>query len=459
MKLSAGSNVNGGGTVKKLLITAGLLLSVLAIPIAAVEAKQKKVSVCHDGDDGIELISIAEPAVAAHRAHGDNVVGDRLPDGSVVAADCTLLPPPPPTAITVTSLGNSGDGSLRAALADIADGGTITFDPALAGGTLALTSGPLAVGKSVTIDAAAAPGIEVSGGGGDRVLIVDAGRTVTVRHLALTEGYGWQLAGCVLNNGSLTLDHVTVSGCRMATNAGDFWQGGGGIYNGGGATLHLVDSTVSDNSAQWSGGGVYSFFDTTTVIERSTISGNVSNDVGGGLRSLGDATIVNSTISGNRSTGWYGGAMFITDGVVDMVNSTITGNLSPDYAPAAVFVGTFTAASTTLNLQNSIVADNVNEGCFLAPFGSGAVALNSLGNNVFTDGTCFPVGSDLVVAPGAAGIGALADNGGPTLTHALQAGSPAINNASAAGCPATDQRGVARPQGAACDVGAFELAP
>jgi beta-glucanase (GH16 family) len=366
------------------------------------------------------------------------------------------VPVPPPTAITVTNLDNSGVGSLRAALDRIADGGTITFDPALAGGTLALTSGPLVVGKSVTVDAAGAPGIAVSGGGLDRVLVVNPGSGVTVRHLALIGGYGWQLAGCVLNNGSLTLDHVTVTGCAMATDAGEFWQGGGGIYNGDGASLHLLDSTVSDNSAQWSGGGVYSFFNTTTVIERSTLSGNVSNDVGGAFRSLGDATIVNSTISGNQSTGWYGGALFITDGVVDMVSSTVTGNTSPDYAPAAVFVGTFTDASATLNVQNSIVADNVGEGCFLAPFGGGAVALNSLGNNVFTDGTCYPVGSDVIVAPGAAGIGVLADNGGPTLTHALQSGSPAIDTADATACPATDQRGVLRPQGAGCDIGAFE---
>ena len=103
----------------------------------------------------------------------------------------------------------------------------------------------------------------------------------------------------MLNNGTLTLDHVVVTGNTMATNAGDFWQGGGGIYNGDGATLTLVDSTVSGNNAGWSGGGIYSFFNTTTTIVRSTISGNVSNDVGGGIRSLGNMTITNSTISGN----------------------------------------------------------------------------------------------------------------------------------------------------------------
>ena len=85
------------------------------------------------------------------------------------------------------------------------------------------------------------------------------------------------------------------------------------------------------------------------------------------------------------------------------------------------------------------------------------MTINSLGNNLFTDGTCFPVGSDQIV--GAAGLGPLSDNGGPTATHALETGSPALDTADPAGCPATDQRGVTRPQGAGCDVGAYEREP
>ncbi len=386
--------------------------------------------------------------------------GFELPEGGTTSGTMRLDQVrlqliPPPTEITVTNLNDSGDGSLRQALEEIAIGGTITFDPGLAGGTLALTTGPLVPVNSVTIDGSDAPGISLDGGGGDRVLIVDAGLTVNLTNLTVTNGYGFQLAGGILNNGNLTLDQVTVAGNTMTTDAGDFWQGGGGIYTGEGGSLNLVDSSVVGNTAAWSGGGVYSFFNTTTTIERSTIAGNISNDVGGGLRLLGNATIVNSTISGNESTGWYGGALFMTDGVVDMTNTTVVENVSPSYAPAAVFVGTFGPGSATLNLANSIVANNVTEGCFLAPFGAGAVAINSLGNNVFTDGTCFPVGSDqIVVDPG---VDSLADNGGPTLTHALLAGSPAIDAGDNAFCPATDQRGITRD--GACDVGSFEFVP
>jgi beta-glucanase (GH16 family) len=356
--------------------------------------------------------------------------------------------------LVVTNLDDSGPGSLRQALEDITMGGTIIFDPALAGGTINLTSGPLVPSGNVAINGVDASGLVLDGGGSDRVLIVDAGRTVTVANLTVTNGYGWQVAGGILNNGALTLDHVTVTGNTMATDAGDFWQGGGGIYSGEGATLNLVDSAVVGNTAGWSGGGLYGFFNTNTTIVRSTISGNVAGDVGGGIRSLGNVEISNSTISGNEATGWYGGAMFITDGVVNVANVTIADNVSPSGAPADVFVGTFGGGSATLTLANSIVA-SAQDNCFFAPWGSGIVTLMADHNNLFTDATCFAGATDQVVAD--AGLGPLADNGGTTWTHALLAYSAAIDAADATICPATDQRGV--PRDALCDTGAFEYVP
>jgi len=383
--------------------------------------------------------------------------GFEVPQGGRVLLDQVRVEAAPaPTAITVESLNDSGPGSLREALRMIASDGTITFDASLTGGTLALTSGPLVLTRNVIVDGSSAPGLAIDGGGTDRLLIVDSGVIATVGRLDFGNGYGFQLAGGILNNGSLTLVEVSVTGNTTTTDSGDFWQGGAGIYNGEGSTLHLIDSTVSDNTSGWSGGGVFSFFGTTTIIERSTISGNIAADVGGGLRLLGNAEIVNSSISGNRSDGWHGGALFLTDGAVDMTNTTVVGNASP-VDTAAVFVGTFGASSAQLNLGNSIVADNPAAGCFLAQFGGGAVAINSLGNNVFTDATCYPIATDLIV--GDAGIDALGDNGGPTRTHALLPGSPAIDSAAASACPAIDQRGVSRPSGAGCDAGAFELSP
>jgi beta-glucanase (GH16 family) len=359
-----------------------------------------------------------------------------------------------PCDVTVTNTADGGAGSLRKALSSVCVGGTVHFADALAGQTITLLplSGPLTLGKNVTIDGSAAPGLTISGNDSVRVFIVNAGTTATVQQLTVTKGYGFQLAGGILNNGSLTLDHIVLTQNTMATNAGDFWQGGGGIYNGDGATLNLIDSSVTNNHAAWSGGGVYSFFNSTTTIVRSTISGNVSNDVGGGIRSLGNMTVTNSTISGNTSTGWHGGAIFHTDGAMEILNSTIANNIAPDYAPSAVFIGSFNAAVPSLKLTNTIITGNHWYAC--EQHAAGTVTLTSGGNNLVQDGSCSPVASDLINAD--AQIGSLANNGGPTLTHALSPGSPAIDAADDAVCPATDQRGVTRPQGARCDIGAYE---
>ena len=136
-------------------------------------------------------------------------------------------------------------------------------------------------------------------------MIVEPGATANIAYLTLADGYGWHLAGGILNNGTLNLDHCVVRDNVADTDSfdpnTDFWKGGGGIYNGGGSTFNLVDSTVSGNQTQGGidGGGVYAFFGTTVTIERSTISGNTASNVGGGMRTLGNSNIINSTLSGN----------------------------------------------------------------------------------------------------------------------------------------------------------------
>jgi beta-glucanase (GH16 family) len=368
-----------------------------------------------------------------------------------------------PLELTVTNGNQSGPGSLSRAVEVIGSGGTIRFAPALAGQTITVAPGrPFIVnGKTVTIDASAAPGVTLSGGGVERVFIVEGGSTATLRQLTITNGFGFDLAGGILNNGTVNLERCLVTGNVVGANANDFWKGGGGIYSGGNSTLNVFESAVTNNRTTLvDGGGIYAFFNAAVRIENSTVSGNVAGNVGGGIRMLGNATIVNSTLSGNTSSAWFGGALFHTDGVTNLVNSTVTANVAPASGNAALFVGTFTAANATLNITNSIVAENRDldgnpgTGCFVAPFGSGVVTLVSGGNNVLTDTTCLPVASDQVVATAA--LGPLAANGGPTLTHALNAGSPALDAANPASCPATDQRGVARPQGPGCDVGAVE---
>ena len=398
-------------------------------------------------DDGLTLTDVWGYGFAFPEGNADGEV-------AIDYVERILLPPP--TELTVTSAANSGEGSLRDALDRLADGGTITIDPALAGQSLNLSSGPIVITKAVTIDGSGADGFAIDGGAVDRVLIVEATGNATLTGVDLTNGFGFQLGGCVINNGTLTLNDSVISGCLMTTDAGDFWQGGGAIYTGGGATTNLVDSTVSGNSSGWSGGGLYGFFGSTTNVTRSTISGNNAQDVGGGFRTLGDANIINSTVSGNNSTAWHGGAAFHTDGTMTVVNSTVANNTAPGGTAGGFFVGTFTDAPATLILHNSLLQGNTGAACFPGFFGGGAVTLASNGYNIANDGSCNLTATgdqpDTAVT-----LGGLADNGGPTQTHAITAGSAAIDAADTAVCPATDQRGVARS--GACDVGSFEFTP
>lgn len=358
-----------------------------------------------------------------------------------------------PDRVTVTSAADSGAGSLRAALASVCVGGTVDVDPALTGRKIALDSA-LQIGKDVTVDGSAAPGLTLSGQDRTRVLHVRKSASVELSHLTVVRGRAGSLAGGVLVDGSATLDHVTVADNVSDGDNGDpgtvFWQGGG-IYVGDGGDLVLRDSTVRDNEALGgnggNGGGLHVGAGATALVERSTLSGNTGN-VGGAVRSRGDVTVVNSTLSGNSSYGWHGGAIFHSDGSMKVRSSTVTGSTTPTWGPlAAIFVG---FGSPRLELIDSVVSGNTAYACQAQDGGS----VVSGGHNLLQDGSCSPVAGDLVGVDPL--LGPLADNGGPTQTHTLLAGSPAVDAAGAASAPATDQRGVARPVGAGPDIGAVE---
>ena len=206
---------------------------------------------------------------------------------------------------------------------------------------------------------------------------------------------------------SLSLNHLTVADGEAPHNVG------GGIYNGGG-TVTVNNSTVSGNSADY-GGGIYNRGGTVTV-SNSTFSGNSADHHGGGIYNLdGTVTVSNSTFAGNSATN-TGGGIYNYGG--------------------------------TATLKNTIVANSPAGGNCGGTIGDGGHNLS------YPDGTCPGIHGDPVLGP-------LQANGGPTQTMALGAGSAARDTADAATCAAApvnnlDQRGVARPQGAGCDIGAFE---
>src|SRR5262249_20245459 len=139
--------------------------------------------------------------------------GFRLPETGATAGPLLLdkIRLVQPASVLVTQAGNDGPGSLRRAIAAVADAGRVSFDPGMAAATITLTSGPLWIsGKTITIDASAAPGLTVSGGHADRVLIVDPGAGATVTHLTFADGHAWDVGGGIIDNGSLSLDEVVV---------------------------------------------------------------------------------------------------------------------------------------------------------------------------------------------------------------------------------------------------------
>jgi len=215
-------------------------------------------------------------------------------------------------------------------------------------------------------------------------------------------------SGIRMNGGSLTMDHSEVVGNHTGGN-------GGGIagYNIEG---EIRNSIVSGNTAGASGGGLYLWalmMGSGVNLNNITISGNTAGTLGGGLHAdMGPIRLNNVTIAKNA-------------------------------APASGGLQNAVAAALT----NTILADNSGGNCLGMP--------TSLGNNLDDGGSCgFSGPNDISGLP--ANLGPLADNGGGTFTHALLPGSAALETGNDATCLAADQRGVGRPKGLHCDMGAYE---
>ena len=342
--------------------------------------------------------------------------------------------------ITVTNTNDNGAGSLRDAIDNAAPGDTINFNltyPA----TITLSS-TLPIGTSLTISGPGASNLAVSGGGSVQVFSIGSGVTATISGVTIKNGSA-PFGGGISNEGTLTISDSALSGNRATGE-------GGGIFNGSGLTVN--NSTLSGNSA-FDGGGISNLGGVT--VTNCTLSGNSAAQFGGGISSLatsGSVDVTNSTLSGNSAS--VGGGLF-SGGLLAVTNGTLSGN-SAGIGGGIANVGTLLAKTT-------IVANTISGGnCYPG------IAAFSFGHNLSDDATCaFYQASDLNSTPSGLDPNGLQDNGGPTQTIALVVTSPAVDAVPVSptnDCTAldgvtpvsTDQRGVARPQGFGCDIGAYE---
>jgi CSLREA domain-containing protein len=374
------------------------------------------------------LVASVVAVVLASPAQAATLTVTTAADEQNTNAQCSLRE----AIINANQNNQSGSADCPAGVAE----DTINFN-LVSPATITLTSSlpPITDSAGLIIDGGSAK-ITVSGDNKYRVFEVGTEPTNSSAKLTLnklTVAHGSDLFGAgIFNNGTLTVNNSTLSGNSATIPLLDGGGSGGGIFNNG--TLTVNNSTLSGNSAQpglgGKGGAIYNQGGQggTITVSNSTLSGNSSNTGGGiGMNGSGTITVSNSTLSGNSAQG-AGGGIARTD------------------------VG-------TVSLKNTIVANSPSGGnCY--------GAITDGGYNLDSGTSCGFASENNSLSSTDPMLGALADNGGPTLTHALLGGSSAIDKGVAVTGITTDQRGQPRPfdnpngapatDGNDSDIGAFE---
>ncbi len=414
-----------------------------------------------------------------------------------------------PYYLLVTTDADSGPGTLRQAILDantITGADTITFDPVFfaTAKTITLTSGELQIAGSTIIQGPGASIVTVDGGKASRIFNTSSAPTdsaIIIEGLSLIGGKAVDRGGavrvgdesvtirnCVLTGNEATTDggaiaiaapgaaKLVVEDCTLSGNISG--RDGGAIYGGSGSKSIIIRrSTLSNNLATRNGGGALSPGYCTFLMEDSTVNanqskGNASVTHGGGGLSLSGpngtngALVRNSTISGNTAFGNGGGILgvFNLSGVT-LQNSTITNNTALGTKGGGGIAGTgvntyYGYYTTPFSVQSCVISSNAataNANHDLFTLASVTATFSAIGSKTgasffFPDATTTALlGADFKLGP-------LANNGGPTMTHALLLGSPCINTGSNPAALTTDQRGRNRTVGV-IDIGAFELQP
>jgi CSLREA domain-containing protein len=265
-------------------------------------------------------------------------------------------------------------------------------------------------------------------------------------------------AGIFTRNATVNLTAVTISN----NTACDSCRGGGLSTWQNTSSVNLVDVTVRSNKAGF-GGGLFNENSATMAVSRSTIADNTGVNGGGGVGvGSGTVSLTNVTVANNRTTASFagGGGIQFGTATVNLTNVTVVGNSTNAGGGGGIRNGNGTATGT-VNLLNSIIGDNraandTSQDVFGNLTSRGHNLIESVaGSTLSGDTTGNILGSDPQVV-------SIRDNGGATLTVALQVTSPAIDAGDPSGSPSADQRGVLRPQDgnldgqALPDIGAYE---
>jgi hypothetical protein len=375
------------------------------LPAAGV-ASSAGVTVGCDADEGVRATALIQALTASNEYPGADVID--------LAPGCTY------TLTSLDNVGSRGNNGLPVITGDLTLNGndaTIRRDPLAASDfrILEIGDGVTVVISGLTIAHGSAPGFNSGAGGG----IANRG-TLTVTNGTFVSNEAF-FGGGIWNTGTLTLANSTFSG-----NGG---TRGGGISNSG--TLTVMDSTFSNNA----------------VVNYASGLSPVTS-LGGAISNAGSLTITNSTFSANTSQ--QSGAAINSGGSATTTLTVTNGTFSDNDAPVG---GGIASNSGTVILRNTIMNRSP---CGASNMIDGGHNLDSGTTCPFSETNDSRSNADPLLGP-------LQGNGGPAKTHALLTGSPAIDRIPVAGgsCNGTgvttDQRGVSRPQGTACDIGAFEV--
>lgn len=291
----------------------------------------------------------------------------------------------------------------------------------------------------------------------------------TVTNSTFSENIATSAGGGMYN---WNLTSPTVTNCVFSGNTAAW---GGGMANNSNSSAVVTNSTFSGNTATIDGGGMYHWYGSTTVTDCIFLE-NTANKGGGIYSGFGSVTFTNSTFSAN-SVGDEGGGMFNTNNAPAVTNCTFSGNTAHNWGGGGMYNGNSIPTVTNCTFTENRASWGGN----MYNFNSSPTILNSIfwassSEEVENAGTSAPSLTSCVVQGGYPGgtdilegdpkLGPLADNGGPTQTHALTGGSSALDAGRPVGTvvsgavtvPAADQRGISRPRGTGVDIGACEMA-